>query len=101
MGLFDKMKKQKEFNKKAEWKQGLIPTIVELNEDHIKLTGPASTDIVFYKDIMNLECVGMNVRIKTNVKTFSLVSEGLRGRSERARVLQEQILEKMMEYKNQ
>ena len=99
MGLFDKRREQKEFNNKAEWKQGLIPTIVELNDDHMKLITQAYTDTVFYKDIMFIEQVTRIVNFQTNVKKFSLISSHRRGGGERAAELHMQILEKMSQHK--
>ena len=84
---------------KAEWKQGLIPTTVELNEDHIKLITATVTDTIFYKDIMNVEVALNIVNIKTNVKTFSLISSKLRGGNEKANELYDKILIKMSEKK--
>ena len=94
MGLFNRNKKEK-----AEWKQGLIPTTVELNEDHINLKTPTYADTIFYKDIMNIEVVVNIVNIKTNVKTYSLMSGKLRGGSEKADELYNQIITKMSEKK--
>ena len=94
MGLFKRNKKEK-----AEWKQGLIPTTVELNEDHINLKTATYTDTIFYKDIMNIEVVVNIVNIKTNVKTYSLMSGKLRGGSEKADELYNQILIKISEKK--
>lgn len=93
MGLFNRNKE------KAEWKQGLIPTTVELNEDHIKLITATVTDTIFYKDIMNVEVALNIVNIKTNVKTFSLISSKLRGGNEKANELYDKILIKMSEKK--
>ena len=94
MGLFKRNKKEK-----AEWKQGLIPTTVELNEDHINLKTPTYADTIFYKDIMNIEVVVNIVNIKTNVRTFSLISSKIRGRNEKADELYNQIIIKMSEKK--
>jgi hypothetical protein len=99
MGLFNTIKKQKNINKKAEWKQGLIQTVVELNEEYMQLITATVTDTIFYKDIMNVEVVVNVVNIKTNVKTFSLMSKGIRGGSDRAEALGVEILRKMSEYK--
>ena len=101
MGLFDSIKKSKEVNKKAEWRIGAIPTVVELHEDHIKIYNSAVENFVFYQDIMSVEVAPLIVNIKTNVKTFSLQSRSVRGGSDKARGLQEQILLKMSECKNQ
>ena len=83
MGLFNR-------RKKSEWKQGLIPTDVELLEDHMKLITATNTDIIFYQDIMSLQQVPKILNIRTNVKTYSLF-----GKTDRARELEAQILEKM------
>ena len=83
MGLFKR-------RKKSEWKQGLIPTDVELEKDHMKLITATNTDIIFYKDIMSLQQVPKVLNIKTNVKTYSLM-----GKTERAKELQSQIMERM------
>jgi hypothetical protein len=48
---------------------------------------------------MNVEVVVNVVNIKTNVKTFSLMSKGIRGGSDRAEALGVEILRKMSEYK--
>lgn len=96
MGLFDGIKKNKEINKKSEWKQGLTNTILELNEDHIKLTTITKTDIVFYKDIVEVEQIRKIIYIRTIRKTYALTS---RKGKERATELQMQLLEKMSEYK--
>lgn len=101
MGLFDTMKKSKEVNKKAEWADGVIPTIVELNEDYLRLYNSATENNIFYQDIKNVEVAPMIINIKTNVKTFSLRSRKLRGGTDKARELQEQILAKMSECKHQ
>ena len=99
MGLFDKRKEQKEFNKKAEWKQGLFPTIVELNDDHMKLITQGYTDVVFYKDIIFVEQVSRIVNFRTNVKKFSLIYKNRKNGSEAAGMLQSHIMEKMSIYK--
>ena len=99
MGLFDTIKKSKEVNKKAEWRIGGIPTVVELHDDHIRLYNSAVENVIFYKDIMNVEVAAMVVNIKTNVKTFSLQSRSVRGGSDKARELYSQIMEKMSIYK--
>ena len=99
MGLFDTITKEKNIKKQAEWKQGLIHTIVELNDDYLQLISSTRTDTIFYKDIMNVE-VSLNVvNIKTNVKTFSLVSKSIRGSSGKANLLYNEILDKMSEKK--
>lgn len=95
MGLFDKMKKSKEFRKTAEWKQGLIHTHVELEEDHMKLLTETSMDIIFYKDIMSVQQVSHVVNIRTNVKTYSLTARKIRGGTDKAIELTQQILEMM------
>ena len=99
MGFLDEMKKAKNLHKKAEWKQGLSNTVVELNDDHMKLIAPGSTDIIFYKDIMNVEQNLFTVNIKTNVKTFSLISKKKRGGTDKAAELQQQLIEKISENK--
>ena len=101
MGLRDRMKKSKEVNKKSEWRIGGIPTVVELNEDHIRLYNSAVENVIYYRDIMNVEVAPLIVNIKTNVKTFSLQSRKLRGGTDKARELQSQILAKMSEFKSQ
>ena len=92
MGLFDSMKKSKELNKKAEWKQGLINTVIEFNPDHMKLITATQTDVIFFKDIMSVQQVTFIVNIKTNVKTYSLSSRKKRGGSDKAAALTEQII---------
>ena len=99
MGLFDTIKKSKEVNKKAEWRIGGIPTVVELNDDHIRLYNSAVENIVFYKDILDVEVVTRIVNIRTNVKTFSLQNRKVRGGGDNARELYSQIMEKMSVYK--
>lgn len=101
MGLFDSIKKSKEINKAAEWKIGVTPTVVELNEDHIRLYNSAVENVIYYRDIMNVEVAPLIINIKTNVKTFSLQSRKVRGGTDKARGLQSQIMSKMSEYKNQ
>jgi hypothetical protein len=99
MGLFDSMKKTKELNKKAEWKQGIINTVIEFNPDHLKLTTATQTDVIFYKDIMSVQQATFVVNIKTNVKTYSLTPKKLRGGSEKAAALTQQIIEYMNQNK--
>ena len=99
MGLFDTITKEKNIKKNAEWKQGLIHTVVEFHDDHMKLVTSAVTDTIFYQDIMNVEVVVNVVNIKTNVKTFSLISKSIRGGSDKANQLYEEILRKMSENK--
>lgn len=99
MGLFDTINKQKNINKKAEWKQGLIQTVVELNDDYLQLITATATDTIFYKDIVSVEASVNVVNIRTNVKTFSLISKKLRGGSDRANQLHNEILIKMSEKK--
>lgn len=98
MGLFNTIKKQKQTNKKAEWKIGLIPTIVTLEDTHMKIANTVSEDIVFYQDIMFLEQVTRYVNIRTNVKKYSLRSNH---GSEGAKILHRDLLVKMNECKNQ
>ena len=100
MGLFDSIKKSKEVNKKSEWKIGLNPVVVELNEDHLLLYNSVINDIVFYRDIRGVEVSPLVVTIKTNVKSYQLRSRSVRGGTDKARELQMQLMEKMSEYKN-
>ena len=95
MGLFDRRRKMKAHKEKAEWKMGLIPTIVEFEDEYMKLITTATEYIIFYKDIMDLEVVGNIVNIRTNVKRFSLASWNRREGADKARLLQSQILENM------
>ena len=97
MGLFDAMKKSKEINKKAEWKQGLNNTVVELNEDHIKLYNSATSTIIFYRDLVSVDQTVNIVNIRTKAKTFPLTSRKLRGGTEKAIELQEKLIEKISE----
>lgn len=94
MGLFGS-KKSKTIRKNAEWKQGLIHTVVELEEDHLKLVTPTATDTIFYKDIVSVEVSVNVVNIRTNVKTFSLIARGLRGAGDRAQGLHDELVERM------
>ena len=99
MGLFDSMKKTKELNKKAEWKQALTKTVIEFNPDHMKLITATQTDVIFYKDIMSVQQSVHVVNIRTNVKTYSLTPKKLRGGSEKAAALTQQIIEYMNQNK--
>ena len=99
MGLFSSVKKSKDLNKKAEWKQGLVNTVVEFYPDHMKLITATFTDVVFFKDIMSVQQATFVVNIKTNVKTYSLIARKKRGGSEKAAALVEQITMKMNENK--
>ena len=101
MGLFDSIKKSKEINKKAEWRVNNLPTVVKLNKDHILLYNSAAENVIYYKDIVNVEVVPLIVNIRTTVKTFSLQSRKVRGGSDKARELHAQIVEKMSEVKSQ
>lgn len=96
MGLFDSIKKSKEIKKNSDWTQGLNHTILELNEDHMKLTTIAETDIIFYKDIIEVQRIRKLVNVRTIRKTYPLTSK--RGK-ERAEELQLQLLKKISEYK--
>jgi hypothetical protein len=99
MGLFNTIKKQKNINKKAEWKQGLIQTVVEFNEEYMQLITATVTDTIFYKDIMNVEVVVNVVNIKTNVKTFSLTAKRKHGGKDLANQLYNDVIVKMGENK--
>ena len=99
MGLFDSLKKSSEIGKKAEWKVGLAPAIIEFQEDHMKITSTGATDIIFYKDIMSVEQTAFVVTFMTNVKTFTLTSRKKRGGTDKAIALQQQILENMSKFK--
>ena len=99
MGLFDTFSKSKKINKQAEWKQGLMHTIVELNDEYMELITPTSKDTIFYRDIVSVDVAVNTVNIRTNAKTFSLMSKSIRGGSDKANRLYTQILEKMKENK--
>lgn len=99
MGLFDSGRRNKEIKKVAEWNQALMPTLLELNEDHMKLTTAAETDIVFYKDIVDIQQVSRIVTIKTLRKTYTLTARKRRGGGEKAADLQMQLLELMQKNK--
>ena len=99
MGLFDIARKSKEIKKQAEWKQGALPTLIEFNEDHMKLITATETDIIFYKDIVDVQQVTMIVNIRTIRKTYSLTSAKLRGGSDKAVELQMKLLELMQKNK--
>ena len=99
MGFFDKMNEKKNFRKTAEWRQGLIHTHIELNEDHLKIITLTETDIVFYKDIVEVQQVTRVVNIRTIRKTYSLSYYKLRGGGDKAVELQMRLLELMSENK--
>ena len=99
MGLFDITRKSKEIKKQAEWKQGMIPTLIELNEDHMKLVTATETDIIFYQDIVDVQQVTRIVNIRTMRNTYSLTAAKLRGGGDKAVELQMQLLEKMSKNK--
>lgn len=92
MGFFDSVKKSKEIKNKAEWKQGLNHTIVELEKDHLKLLTAAGTDIIFYKDIVEVQQVNKVVNIRTTMRTHSLISKN---NAEAAQELQLELLHKI------
>ena len=92
MGFFDSVKKSKEIKNKAEWKQGLNHTIVELEKDHLKLLTTAGTDIIFYKDIVEVQQVNKVVNIRTTMRTHSLISKN---NAESAQELQLELIHKI------
>ena len=92
MGFFDSVKKSKEIKNKAEWKQGLNHTIIELEKDHLKLLTVAGTDIIFYKDIVEVQQVNKVVNIRTTMRTHSLISKN---NTEAAQELQLELLHKI------
>lgn len=99
MGLFDTIRKEKNTKKEAKWKQGLIHTIVELNDNHMQLISSTQTDTIFYKDIMDIQVVRRVVNIKTNVKTFSLIAKKKYGGQDLANQLYNEVIVKMGENK--
>jgi hypothetical protein len=99
MGLFSRTKKSVEFRKQAEWEQGVIPTIIELEDNHMKLVTEHKTDIVFYKDIVTVEQASFTVIIQTISKKFTLMTKKKRGGSDKAKELQSILLEKMIQNK--
>ena len=99
MGLFSRTKKSVEFRKQAEWEQGVIPTIIEFEDNHMKLVTEHKTDVLFYKDIVTVEQSSFTVIIQTMGKKFILMSKKKRGGSDKARELQMTLLEKMSEHK--
>ena len=99
MGLFDTIKRENKTKKEAQWKQGLIHTIVELKDNHMQLISSTQTDTIFYKDIKDIQLVRHIVNIKTNVKTFSLTAKRKHGGKDLANQLYNDIIVKMGENK--
>ena len=99
MGLFDTIKRENKTKKEAQWKQGLIHTIVELNDNHMQLISSTQTDTIFYKDIKDIQVVRRVVNIKTNVKTFSLTAKKEYGGQDLANQLYNDVIVKMGENK--
>ena len=99
MGLFDTIKREKNTEKKAKWKQGLIHTNVELHDEYFQLITSTRTDTVFYKDIMDVQVVRQVVNIKTNVKTFSLTAKRNAGGKDLANEFYNTLIVKMSEKK--
>ena len=99
MGLFSRTKKSVEFRKQAEWEQGVIPTIIELEDNHMKLVTEHKTDVLFYKDIVTVEQASFTVIIQTISKKFTLMAKKKRGGSDKAKELQSILLEKMIQNK--
>ena len=99
MGLFSRTKKSVEFRKQAEWEQGVIPTIIEFEDNHMKLISEHKTDIIFYKDIVTVEQSSFVVTIQTIGKKFRLMAIKKRGGTDKAMELQMTLLEKMSEHK--
>ena len=99
MGLFDGLKKTKELNKQSNWKQGTLPTAIHFNEDHMVLETVTSNSIIFYRDIISVEQVALNVEIRTASKTFRLTSKKIRGGKDLAKDLQLDILRRVSENK--
>lgn len=97
MGLFDSIRKSKEIKNKAEWKQGLNHAIVELENDHLKILTAAGTDIIFYKDIVEVQQVNKVVNIRTTMRTHSLISKN---NPESAQELQLELLHNISDNKN-
>ena len=100
MGLFDTIKKSKEVNQNAEWKMGAIPTVVELNDDHIRIYNSATQEMVFYKDIKSVEQSVNIVNIRTNVRTYSLRYRKLRGGTDKAMEFTSLLSEKISQFKD-
>ena len=100
MGLFDTIKKSKDVNAKAEWKIGAFPTVVELNEDHMKLYNSATQELVFYRDIKSVEQSVNIVNIRTNVRTYSLRYRKLRGGTDKAMEFTALLSEKISQFKD-
>ena len=99
MGLFSRTKKSVEFRKQAEWEQGVIPTIIEFEDNHMKLVTEHKTDVLFYKDIVTVEQASFTVIIQTISKKFTLMTKKKRGGSDKAKELQSILLEKMIQNK--
>ena len=96
MGLFSSIKKSKDIKNNSDWRYGVNHAQLEFTPNYLKITTAAVEEVVFYKDIVNVEVVGKIVNIRTMVKTFSLISKQGKSHAQDLRVL---LLDKVAENK--
>lgn len=95
MGLFDSFKEATAFGKNAEWKVGTKPAILTLEDNHLDIKYNAGGVQIFYKDIQQIETVGLYVKIKTMADSYTLSPVKIRKGKEMAKELHAQLLEKV------
>ena len=101
MGLFDKFKEAGEIGKNYEWKLGIQPALVAVNDSYLHIKTGGKEVQIFYEDIQKVEKRVTAIEIKTITDKYILNPKKIRGGAELADNLYAQIIEKMNEHKAQ
>ena len=95
MGFLNKMKEAGEIGRNHEWKLGMHPILLTLEDSFIHIKGGGKEITIFYKDIQKLNNKGTAIEIKTITDKYQIIPKKLRGATGKVDELYAQILEKM------
>lgn len=99
MGLFDDLKEASEIGKNHEWKLGIIPALITVEDNYIYLKSGGKEVNIFYKDIQKVENKLTSIEIKTITDKYQLNPRRIRGAKDKTAELYAEIIEKMNQQK--
>lgn len=95
MGLFDNFKEAGEIGRTYEWKLGIYPAIINVEDSYIYIKTGGREFQVFYKDIQKVENRTTGIIIKTITDKHQITPKKLRGGREKVAELYADIMDKM------
>ncbi len=99
MGLFDGLKEASEIGKNYEWKLGIAPALITIEDSYIHLKTGGKEVNIFYKDIQKVENKLTSIEIKTITDKYQLNPKRIRGARDKTAELYAEIIEKMNQQK--